>query len=85
MSATDILGGAIETIYTSLPTTISARVRNSGDMVAVAQPNLKAYFVSGGGSVKVLFDGAANGTEDELLIKLPTDGLTPGSRCERSR
>lgn len=78
-SALDLLGNSVSVIYAGLPTNIRAIVSNGGDLVAGQMPQLKAYFVSGGGSVKKLFAPHAKAVPDTIIINLPTSGLLPGN------
>ena len=78
-SALDLLGDTVSIIYADLTTDIRAIVSNGGDLVAGQLPQLKAYFVSGGGSVKKLFMPHAKAIQDTIVINLPTNGLLPGN------
>jgi hypothetical protein len=83
-SGYDVLGvaglvpGVTPQLYSNTAALISISVRNGGNQVAVEDPSLKAFFGSGGGSVKVYFDPAIDGQVDLIQIDLPTDGLPAG-------
>jgi hypothetical protein len=79
LSATDLLGNQITSIFSGLPTRARIEVANGGEQVAIQDPRLKIFFASGGGSVQLLFRPAANGHVDTLTANLPTSGLTMGS------
>jgi len=74
----DRLGDPVSNVYADLPVTIQVPVTNEGDLTAYSDPTLKAYFASGGGSVKVFFPPRNSGAVDTLQIDLPTTGLTTG-------
>jgi len=79
LKAFDFKGNDISQIYSGLPTTIHATVQNKGSKVADSEPTVKAYFKSGGGSIKhIFYEPQANGLIDTLPIKLETPNLTPG-------
>jgi hypothetical protein len=77
-AANDISGETVSVIYADLPTRIQVVVSNGGDHLADVTPQLKAYFGSGGGSVKVLFTPHTQGQPDTVLVNLPTEGLFAG-------
>lgn len=79
LQAFDFRGQPVTTIYSNLPTEIRAAVANGGNDTAYAQPQLKSYFRSGGGSAKVYFTPHAQGRIDTIPFNLPTDGLTAGA------
>ncbi len=78
LSASDRLGDPITDVYSGLPVSIQAPVTNGGDLTAVSDPALKAYFASGGGSVKIFIPPHSGGTVDTVQIDLPTTGLSAG-------
>ncbi|MBN1210953.1 MAG: hypothetical protein JXA92_00100, partial [candidate division Zixibacteria bacterium] len=79
LKAFDFKGNEISQIYSGLPTTIHATVQNKGSKVANSEPTVKAYFKSGGGSIKhIFYEPQANGIIDTLPIKLETPNLSPG-------
>ncbi|MCP4684329.1 MAG: hypothetical protein GY867_02675 [bacterium] len=78
LSVFDRLGDPVESVYSDLPATIKVPVSNGGDLLAESEPTLKAFFASGGGSVKVFFPPKTSGMQDTLEIDLPTTGLSAG-------
>lgn len=64
-------GSPITQIFEGVPTSISVPVRNNGSLLPAEDPWVRTYFMSGGGSVKVFFDGANNGTIDTVSVLLP--------------
>lgn len=77
--AIDFRGETVSTVYADLPTNIRVAASNGGDQLADAQPQMKSYFVSGGGSVKRFFAPRTLGVVDTVEINLPTEGLAPGA------
>ena len=69
----------VSTVYPGVETSVVAIVGNDGNLFAIEPPSLKAYFISGGGSVKINFVAGSSGQVDTLVISLPTTGLTPGT------
>ena len=79
LDAFDFVGNPISQIYSGLPTTIHVTVQNRGTRVANIEPTVKAYFQSGGGSIKhIFYEPQANGVIDTLPIQLETPNLEPG-------
>ncbi|MFZ5981859.1 MAG: hypothetical protein ACOYVF_14660 [Candidatus Zixiibacteriota bacterium] len=79
LNAFDFIGNPISQIYSDLPTTIHVTVQNRGTREANSEPTIKAYFRSGGGSIKYIFYAPqANGIIDTLPIQLETPNLNPG-------
>jgi len=79
LDAFDFMGNPISQIYSGLPTAIHVTVQNRGTRVANVEPTVKAYFKSGGGSIKHIFYAPqANGIIDTLPIQLETPNLDPG-------
>lgn len=79
MGAVGLEPGTTPQVYSNTKAALSIAVRNGGDQIAIEDPSLKAFFGSGGGSVKVYFEPAKDGQIDSLLIDLPTDGIPAGS------
>ena len=83
-SGYDILGvpglsaDTLANIYSNTVTAVPVRVANGGDLTAIENPSVDAYFASGGGSIQVFFAPHANGREDTVLVNLPTTGLVLG-------
>ncbi|MCD6248814.1 MAG: hypothetical protein J7J98_00610 [candidate division Zixibacteria bacterium] len=69
----------VSTVYPEVETSVVAIVGNDGNLLAIEPPSLKAYFKSGGGSVKINFAAGSSGQVDTLVISLPTTGLAPGT------
>lgn len=78
LSAFDRLGDPVSSVYSGLPVSVRVPVTNGGDLSATTQPSLKAFFASGGGSIKVFFAPHNRGRVDTLQIALPTSGLSAG-------
>lgn len=78
LAALDLSGETVSIVYSELPTSIRVVVANGGDHLADVQPQLKAYFMSGGGSVKVLFAPDTKGQIDTIVVNLLTEGLLAG-------
>ncbi|MEW5796409.1 MAG: hypothetical protein AB1772_08595 [Candidatus Zixiibacteriota bacterium] len=70
---------SVSTIYSNTATAVQVRVANGGDQPPVDDPGVKAYFRSGGGSVKFFFDPRTDGREDTVLVDLPTANLPAGA------
>lgn len=64
----DFKGDPLTQVYQGLPTIIRAEVRNGGSLAAIANPSLRTYFVSGGGSIKVFFPPHSDGVIDTVSI-----------------
>lgn len=78
LEAVDLATDTVVTVYTDVSTVVRAIVRNGGGLTASEAPSLKAFFKSGGGSVKVFFEAGASGHTDTISVDLPTTGLDPG-------
>lgn len=78
LAAVDRLGDPISSVYSGQAVTASVSVTNGGDLTASAEPSLKAYFASGGGSTKIFFPPGSHGSVDTVSIGLPTTGLAEG-------
>lgn len=78
LSWADRLGQPLSTVYSGHPISVRVPVSNGGALTATAEPTLKAYFASGGGSVKVFLTPHRNGIVDTIPISLPTTGLSTG-------
>ncbi len=78
----DVPGLSADTVshlYSNIATDISVTVVNGGDLVAIQDPTVKAFFHSGGGSTSVFFDAQSNGRQTTVRVELPTSGLSLGS------
>ncbi|MBD3257554.1 hypothetical protein GF377_03900, partial [candidate division GN15 bacterium] len=75
---TDVLGLPLSRIYSGLLTDVRVRVMNAGDLVAIQDPVLRAFFASGGGSVQRFITPKANADEDTVVMSLPTANLSLG-------
>ena len=51
---------------------------NGGDRPAEPDPSVKAFFRSGGGSLKAFYAGRSGGVPDTMNLELPTTGLALG-------
>ncbi|MCB2201394.1 hypothetical protein KQH51_01535 [bacterium] len=71
ISASFTDGSPITQIFEGVPTSISVPVRNNGPLLPAEDPWVRTYFKSGGGSVKVFFDGRNNGQIDTVNVLLP--------------
>lgn len=79
LAAFDIIGNAVTTVYSGLPTSLNVEVRNGGSRTAIADPYVKAFFTSDvSGSVKRWFTPAANGTVDTIQFLLENTLLVTG-------
>ncbi|MDZ4722439.1 MAG: hypothetical protein SGI97_00785 [candidate division Zixibacteria bacterium] len=76
--AFDFRGMPVTTIYSELSTTIDVEIQNRGNQTASINPDLKSFFLSGGGSVRIFVTPTANGIIDTVSILLPTENLTAG-------
>ncbi|MBD3403613.1 hypothetical protein GF420_12010 [candidate division GN15 bacterium] len=64
-------GSSISQIFAGVPTSITVPVQNNGSLLPAEDPWIRTYFTSGGGSVKVFFDGQNNGRVDTVSVLLP--------------
>ena len=71
-------GDSIGAVHTDLPTLITVQLVNGGDMTGVPDPSVKAFFRSGGGSLKAFYHGRSQGVPDTMNLELPTEGLALG-------
>lgn len=75
---TGAAGDSLISVVSDVVTTANVTVVNGGNLTASVDPSLKAYFASGGGSVKNFFNPTSGGQPDTLTISLPTGGLPQG-------
>jgi len=78
LDAFDAAGDPITAVFSNLLTTVNVVVQNSGNLFSDPSPNMKSYFLSGGGSVKTFFTPNASGVIDTVTVDLPTEDLSAG-------
>jgi len=78
LNASTSSGDSISTIHADLATTVKVQLNNQGDLIPTQEPGLRAFFLSGGGSVKVFWNTGRSNEIDTVSINLPTDGLALG-------
>jgi hypothetical protein len=71
-------GSPITQLFSGIPTSVAVRVQNNGTLAPDGSSFIRTFFVSGGGSVKVFFDGKANGAIDTVTVLLPDVPILSG-------
>jgi hypothetical protein len=71
-------GDTITNVHTDLVTQVTVVLVNGGDRRAEPDPSVKAFFRSGGGSLKAFYAGRSGGVPDTMNLELPTTGLALG-------
>lgn len=72
-------GYEITEVFADLPTEVRVLVRNGGNLTALANPSVRTFFRSGGGSAQDFFTPSSGGQVDSLTIVLPTAGAPSGT------